>query len=112
MKRLLLLITSLVFTGELAAEEDLLAQYSIQPELLDSAFSTASMRSYPFVEPQTHSEERWSLYQLSGTDSIRIEGLPCTDSMSGEQFASRVTIELVAVNNSPQQLHGCGRALY
>lgn len=63
--------------------------------------------SYPYVKPQVDRESRQTLFQLDREVKIVIEGKPCTDTMSGESFATTVTISLPDAS-----LSGCGRALH
>jgi len=60
----------------------------------------------PLPGPETNHETRTSRWH---TDELVLEinGSPCRDSMSGEQFESTVT-----VTTKTQTLHGCGRALH
>jgi putative lipoprotein len=64
-------------------------------------------RTFLYVEPTVNPEKRRSEYALEGGTRIVIEGQPCADSMSGETFASRVTVQ-----QESRTLHGCGRALH
>jgi len=63
--------------------------------------------SYPYVKPQVDRGSRQTLFQLDREVKIVIEGKPCTDTMSGESFATTVTISLPDAS-----LSGCGRALH
>ncbi len=64
--------------------------------------------TYPYVEPETHPEERWSIFKVKDENlEVTIKGVPCTDIMSGEKFEVSVF-----VNIDGNQLQGCGRALY
>ena len=64
--------------------------------------------SYPYVEPVVHQEERRTEF-IAGDDGtvIEIRGVPCTDTMSGEEFEVSVTIK-----QTDRELQGCGRALF
>ena len=63
---------------------------------------------YPYVEPEVFQDQRISIFNLrQGEVIVIIEGISCTDSMSGEKFEVSVTIDLQG-----KQLKGCGRALY
>jgi uncharacterized membrane protein len=64
--------------------------------------------SYPYVEPIVHQEERRTEY-ITGDDGtiVEIRGVPCRDSMSGEEFEVSVTIKQIN-----RELRGCGRALF
>ena len=64
--------------------------------------------SYPYVEPIVHQEERLTEY-ITGDDGtiVEIRGVPCRDSMSGEEFEVSVTIK-----QTDRELQGCGRALF
>lgn len=64
--------------------------------------------SYPYVEPVVHQEERRTEFITGDDDTIiEIRGVPCTDTMSGEEFEVSVTIK-----QTNRELHGCGRALF
>lgn len=64
--------------------------------------------SYPYVEPIVHQEERRTEF-ITGDDGtvVEIRGVPCRDSMSGEEFEVSVTIK-----QTDRELKGCGRALF
>ncbi len=64
--------------------------------------------SMPYVEPVVYQDERRTQYILDayGT-TVEIRGVPCHDSMSGEEFEVSVTIK-----RKDRELHGCGRALF
>jgi len=64
--------------------------------------------SYPYVEPIVHQEERRTEF-ITGDDGtiVEIRGVPCRDSMSGEEFEVSVTIKQI-----DRELKGCGRALF
>jgi uncharacterized membrane protein len=62
--------------------------------------------SYDYVEPDISQKARLTEYQLPDL-TIQIEGKPCQDEMSGEQF--EVSVRLQYPN---RLLNGCGRALY
>lgn len=64
--------------------------------------------SYPYVEPIVHQEERRTEF-ITGDDGtvVEIRGVPCRDSMSGEEFEVSVTIK-----QTDGELKGCGRALF
>jgi len=64
--------------------------------------------SYPYVEPIVHQEERRTEF-ITGDDGtiVEIRGIPCRDSMSGEEFEVSVTIK-----QTDRELQGCGRALF
>jgi uncharacterized membrane protein len=64
--------------------------------------------SYPYVEPIVHQEERRTEF-ITGDDGtiVEIRGVPCRDSMSGEEFEVSVTIK-----QTDRELQGCGRALF
>jgi uncharacterized membrane protein len=64
--------------------------------------------SYPYVEPIVHQEERRTEF-ITGDDGtiVEIRGVPCRDSMSGEEFEVSVTIK-----QTGRELQGCGRALF
>jgi uncharacterized membrane protein len=63
---------------------------------------------YPYVEPIVHQEERRTEF-IMGDDGtiVEIRGVPCRDSMSGEEFEVSVTIK-----QTDRELRGCGRALF
>jgi uncharacterized membrane protein len=64
--------------------------------------------SYPYVEPIVHQEERRTEFFTSDDGTIvEIRGVPCRDSMSGEEFEVSVTIK-----QTDRELIGCGRALF
>jgi uncharacterized membrane protein len=64
--------------------------------------------SLPYVEPVVFQDESRTEYRLPDHDTVvEIRGEPCTDSMSGEQFAVSVT-----VSQPDRTLVGCGRALF
>ena len=64
--------------------------------------------SYPYVEPIVHQEERRTEFITGdGGTIVEIRGLPCRDSMSGEEFEVSVTIK-----QTNKELQGCGRALF
>jgi uncharacterized membrane protein len=63
---------------------------------------------YPYVEPEVYQDLRKSVFSVRQDEfKVTIEGIYCTDSMSGEIFEVSVFIEL-----NGKQLKGCGRALY
>lgn len=63
---------------------------------------------YPYVEPEVFQDQRKSVFSVRQDEfKVTIEGIACTDIMSGENFAVSVFIELNGIN-----LKGCGRALY
>ena len=62
---------------------------------------------FAWVEPVEDRAARSTLFELDAGASVLIEGEPCTDSMSGEQFETTVTVE-----TGSRSLKGCGRALY
>ena len=62
---------------------------------------------YPYVDPQEDKAARKTVFQIDANTRVLIEGMPCSDSMSGENFQSTVTVTLGA-----QVLEGCGRALF
>ncbi len=63
---------------------------------------------YPYVEPEVYQDQRKSVFLVRQDKfKVTIEGLKCTDSMSGENFEVSVMIEL-----DGKKLKGCGRALY
>jgi len=70
---------------------------------------TGQTRSeYPYVEPEVFQNLRKSIFRVrQGELKVTIEGIKCTDSMSGEGFEVSVLIEF-----NGKQLKGCGRALY
>jgi len=64
--------------------------------------------SYPYVEPIVHQEERRTEFITdNGKTVVEIRGVPCRDSMSGEEFEVSVTIK-----QTDRELKGCGRALF
>ena len=63
--------------------------------------------AYPYVEPQEDKTARRTLFQLDTETSVLLEGKPCSDSMSGEQFETTVTVK-----TATRTLSGCGRALF
>jgi uncharacterized membrane protein len=63
---------------------------------------------YAYVEPEVFQAQRKSIFKVKPEEfTVTIEGINCTDSMSGENFEVSVTIEL-----NGKRLKGCGRALY
>ncbi len=63
---------------------------------------------YPYVEPEVYQDQRKSVFLVRQDKfKVTIEGIKCTDSMSGENFEVSVMIEL-----DGKKLKGCGRALY
>lgn len=63
---------------------------------------------YPYVEPEVFQDQGRSVFSVRPDEfKVTIEGINCTDSMSGETFEVSVIIDL-----SGKQLKGCGRALY
>ena len=63
---------------------------------------------YAYVEPEVFQAQRKSIFKVKpGEFTVTIEGINCTDSMSGEKFEVSVTVEL-----NGKWLKGCGRALY
>lgn len=57
-------------------------------------------------EPTVDAANRRSEYRV-GDLHVLIVGEPCSDTMSGEAFESRVTVRI-----DGRELHGCGRALH
>ena len=67
-------------------------------------------QDFDLSEPETDQAARTTRYKFKQSEhemSLVISGEPCSDSMSGEKFESRVEIIL-----NGQSLHGCGRALH
>jgi putative lipoprotein len=63
---------------------------------------------YPYVEPEVFQDQRKSVFSVKQDELIvTIEGVNCTDIMSGEKFEVSVFIEF-----NGKALKGCGRALY
>ena len=63
---------------------------------------------YPYVEPEVYQNQGKSVFVVSQDKfKLTIEGIICTDIMSGENFEVSVLIEL-----DGKKLKGCGRALY
>ena len=63
---------------------------------------------YAYVEPEVFQDQRKSVFSVKqGEFKVTVEGINCTDSMSGEKFEVSVFIEL-----NGKALKGCGRALY
>jgi len=63
---------------------------------------------YPYVEPEVFQDQRKSVFSVKQDElKVTIEGINCTDSMSGEKFEVSVFIEF-----NGKTLKGCGRALY
>lgn len=63
---------------------------------------------YPYVEPEVFQDLGRSVFSVRPDEfKVTIEGINCTDSMSGETFEVSVIIDL-----NGKQLKGCGRALY
>lgn len=64
--------------------------------------------SMPYVEPIVHQDGRHTQYIVAAFEtSVEIQGVPCQDSMSGEEFEVTVTIR-----QRTRELEGCGRALF
>ena len=62
----------------------------------------------PYVEPVIYQQERRTRFVLDAYNIvIEIRGVPCRDSMSGEEFQVSVTIK-----QTDRELQGCGRALF
>jgi uncharacterized membrane protein len=62
--------------------------------------------TYNYVKPKVNQAARITYYMLDEL-TVQIEGKPCIDIMSGEQFDTAVELQF-----SDQTLKGCGRALY
>ena len=62
---------------------------------------------YASVEPVEDKAARRTLFELDAATSVLIEGVPCSDTMSGERFETAVTVD-----TGVRMLKGCGRALY
>jgi putative lipoprotein len=63
---------------------------------------------YPYVEPEVFQDQRKSVFSVNQDElKVTIEGVNCTDIMSGEKFEVSVFIEF-----NGKKLKGCGRALY
>jgi len=63
---------------------------------------------YPYVEPEVFQDQRKSVFSVKQDEFIvTIEGVKCTDIMSGEKFEVSVFIDF-----NGKALKGCGRALY
>jgi len=60
-----------------------------------------------YQTPKVEQEKRRSTFSLDQQGTVTIEGIPCSDIMSGEKFETTVTLML-----EDQMLKGCGRALY
>lgn len=67
----------------------------------------ANSITYPFTEPQVDTETRQTLFTLKDNTIIEIREEPCSDTMSGERFTTRVTVTM-----SENKLTGCGRKLH
>ena len=63
--------------------------------------------AYPYVDPQEDKAARKSVFQIDDNTSVLIEGKACSDTMSGENFETTVTVTL-----DDRVLQGCGRALF
>lgn len=77
--------------------------------VLVSDYGTAR-HTFPWAEPVGEPRVPRTTYWLqSGAEELRVvvEPGPCSDTMSGEQFETRVTLWL-----NGQKLQGCGRALH
>ncbi len=69
-----------------------------------------SRLEFAVPEPETDQRARTTTYRVQDGEhdlTILIEGRPCQDTMSGEEFESAVTVIL-----NEQTLSGCGRALH
>ena len=64
-------------------------------------------KSYPYVEPQEDKAARKTVFQIDVDTRVLIEGKTCSDTMSGENFQTTVTL-----TTDGQTLKGCGRALF
>jgi uncharacterized membrane protein len=70
----------------------------------------STRNEFVLPEPEVNIEERTTRYEAKGTDqemTLTISGEICRDSMSGEEFPSKATVNL-----DGQTLYGCGRALH
>jgi uncharacterized membrane protein len=70
----------------------------------------STRNEFVLPEPEVDIEKRITRYEAKGTDqemTLTISGEACRDSMSGEEFSSKATVNL-----DGQTLHGCGRALH
>ena len=83
----------------------------IGPELLLLKTGYENQRhEFATPEPVSDPQIRTTVYTAeNGANriTVRIEGKPCSDSMSGQPFSSSVTVQLDDVT-----LRGCGRALH
>ncbi|MCP3981783.1 MAG: hypothetical protein GY716_20975 [bacterium] len=83
----------------------------IGPERIELRYDYDESRVVlPQLVPLSDVEARRTTYRGeagSHTIEIVIEGVECSDTMSGEKFDSRVTVSL-----DQRVFHGCGRALH
>ena len=73
----------------------------------DYGATRIELQSSPPVENQAARETRFSAGDANHRMTIVIEMAPCQDTMSGESFSSRVTLDV-----DGRELHGCGRPLH
>ena len=65
---------------------------------------------FKISEPETDPSKSTTIYKVKNEShllSVTVIGVPCQDTMSGESFESRVTVEL-----DNKVFHGCGKALH
>ena len=71
----------------------------------------AKMQTFNYQDPVTDQVERRSVFVLEINNKkqgeVIIEGIACTDSMSGEQFESTVMLKI-----DGKTFKGCGKSLY
>lgn len=63
--------------------------------------------AHAYVEPQQGKAAHRITFKVDADTNLLIEGKPCTDSMSGEQFETTVTMK-----TGIQTLQGCGRTRF
>ena len=73
----------------------------------DYGATRLELRSDPPLENQAKRETRYAASDGIHHMTLVIESAPCRDTMSGESFSSRVTLNL-----DGRELHGCGRPLH
>lgn len=65
------------------------------------------IQTFEYLAPVTDKIKARSIFSLENQGEVIIEGIPCTDIMSGEQFEATVTVMF-----ENKRLFGCGKSLY
>ena len=73
----------------------------------DYGATRLELQSNPPVEDQAARQTRYTASDGNHRMSVVIEMAPCQDTMSGDSFSSRLTL-----NVDGRELHGCGRPLH